>query len=206
MDPDSSQLRYRCLVADEKVAPQSWQLLKLRVAAALRYPLNFAKQARYYRNRELSVRKRSPLSESRQNSIGRFSPKDYSVVVPLSYESQISIPKYAVLLHIYNATLASEFRGYLENLDCEFDLFISTTRNEARAAITQVFAGFPRGAVEVRVFENRGRDIAPKLVGFRDVYDRYEFVLHIHGKESRHLPELKYWRQYLLETLSVQRT
>ena len=53
----------------------------------------------------------------------------------------------------------------------------------------------------IRVFENRGRDIAPKLVGFRDVYDRYEFMLHLHSKETPHVAEHRYWRQYLLETL-----
>jgi lipopolysaccharide biosynthesis protein len=48
---------------------------------------------------------------------------------------------------------------------------------------------------------NRGRDIAPKLIGFRDVHDRYEFVLHLHSKRSLHADFLAPWRRYIYETL-----
>ncbi|MBD0273621.1 MAG: hypothetical protein ICV73_17050, partial [Acetobacteraceae bacterium] len=53
----------------------------------------------------------------------------------------------------------------------------------------------------VRVVPNRGRDIAPKLVGFRDVHDRYDRVLHLHSKRSKHADFLSPWRTYLYETL-----
>jgi lipopolysaccharide biosynthesis protein len=48
---------------------------------------------------------------------------------------------------------------------------------------------------------NRGRDIAPKLVGFRDVHEQYEYVLHLHSKSSRHDKMLAPWRGFLLENL-----
>ena len=48
---------------------------------------------------------------------------------------------------------------------------------------------------------NRGRDIAPKLIGFRDVHDQYEFVLHLHSKRSLHADFLAPWRGYIYETL-----
>ncbi len=48
---------------------------------------------------------------------------------------------------------------------------------------------------------NRGRDVAPKLIGFATVHDRYEYVLHLHTKHSSHASGLAGWRGYLLETL-----
>jgi lipopolysaccharide biosynthesis protein len=96
---------------------------------------------------------------------------------------------------------AASFRTYLSNLPQGADLFISTDTEEKKARIETAFAGFERGAVSVRVTPNRGRDIAPKLVGFRDVYDRYEFVLHLHSKASKHDVNLSIWRFYLMESL-----
>ena len=53
----------------------------------------------------------------------------------------------------------------------------------------------------MRIAPNRGRDIAPKLICFRDVYDRYELVLHLHSKRSPHDSNLRLWRYFVLETL-----
>ena len=68
-------------------------------------------------------------------------------------------------------------------------------------ALAALFAWWDRGSAVVRVTPNRGRDIAPKLVGFADVHDRYEYVLHLHSKRSRHADFLSPWRTYLYETL-----
>ncbi len=58
------------------------------------------------------------------------------------------------------------------------------------------------GSVEVRVCENRGRDVAPKLITFRHVYDAYEIFLHLHTKRSPHGgTPLSSWRHYLTENL-----
>ena len=48
---------------------------------------------------------------------------------------------------------------------------------------------------------NRGRDIAPKLIGFKDVYEHYVLVLHAHSKKSHHAGVLSLWRSFLLENL-----
>ena len=49
---------------------------------------------------------------------------------------------------------------------------------------------------------NRGRDaVAPRLVGSRDVYNRYAFVLQLHSKRSLHSSVLRFWRHFLLESL-----
>ena len=83
-------------------------------------------------------------------------------------------PGIAVVCHVFYENLASEFRRYVVNIPVPFDLFISTNDPVKNTVIEKAFADWDRGTVDVRVTPNRGRDIAPKLVGFRDVYDRYQ--------------------------------
>lgn len=128
---------------------------------------------------------------------------DYSVSVPLSFAeiSTLKCGKTAAIIHLYYEDLAGEFQSYLSNVPVDLDVYISTTDAFKAAAIECVFAGWNKGSVEVRIVPNRGRDIAPKLVSFSDVYSRYEYILHIHGKRSAHANALSPWRHFLLESL-----
>ncbi|WP_338050996.1 rhamnan synthesis F family protein [Roseicella aerolata] len=128
---------------------------------------------------------------------------DYSLKLPLRH---VTAPRpadgpVAAIVHLYYPDLAVEFRSYLENIPGEVDIFVSTCGDFARSVIEKAFTGWRKGQVEVRVVPNRGRDIAPKLVSFRDVYDRYDYVLHLHGKRSEHASVLASWRHFLLENL-----
>ena len=135
--------------------------------------------------------------------VGRSAESDYSAAVPFGYiPSPASRPaSVAVLCHLYYAELADEFRHYLRNIPVPADLFLSTDTEAKRATLAEAFEGWPGGAVELRVMPNRGRDIAPKLVGFRDVHERYQLVLHLHSKMSCHDEVLAPWRTFLLENL-----
>jgi len=127
---------------------------------------------------------------------------DYSAAIPFVYATpEVEPQRLAVFLHLYHENLAPEFQRYLKNIPFAFDLFITTNAPAKAAVITKHFTGWPHGQVEVRVTPNRGRDIAPKLLGFREVYDRYPFVLHLHSKISDHASALADWRGHLLETL-----
>jgi lipopolysaccharide biosynthesis protein len=44
--------------------------------------------------------------------------------------------------------------------------------------------------------ENCGRDIAPKIIGFRNVHDEYNYVLHLHTKCSS-----RSWLSFNLDSL-----
>jgi O-antigen biosynthesis protein len=113
-----------------------------------------------------------------------------------------SIQKVAVVAHIFYDEIAPQILQLLEFIPCTADLFISTTSDEKRAAIEKVFSSYKNGSVEVRVFENRGRDIAPKLVGFADVYSKYEYFLHLHSKKTLHAGDrFAHWRDYLYSHL-----
>lgn len=134
--------------------------------------------------------------------VGRPLSDDASMAVPFSYRpAPVVAPKAAAVVHAFYPDLVPEILRYLRNIPFPIDLFFSTDSEEKRAAIEAVLEGWANGSVDVRVFPNRGRDIAPKIVGFADIYPSYDYVLHLHSKASLHEPKLAPWRRYLLETL-----
>jgi hypothetical protein len=129
---------------------------------------------------------------------------DYSVAIPFGFDCKQEArdgSRIAAIIHLYYEELADEFRSYLCNVPGELDVFISTTDTFKAASIECAFSGWEKGQVQVRVVPNRGRDIAPKLVSFGDIYDRYDYVIHLHGKRSLHSKALSQWRHFLLENL-----
>jgi hypothetical protein len=129
--------------------------------------------------------------------------QEASLEMPLGYAPAAPEhpPSIAVVLHAFHLDLLPEIAAYLDHIPFAADLFVSTVSEAARSEAADRLAGWRRGGLEIRVFPNRGRDIAPKLVGFVDVYERYEYVLHLHTKMSSHQSELAGWRGYILETL-----
>jgi hypothetical protein len=128
---------------------------------------------------------------------------DCSLEVPLRYVEALrpADGPVAAIVHMFYPDLAEELRSYLENIPGAVDLFISATGESERSLIESVFSGWSKGRVDIRIVPNRGRDWAPKLVSFRDVYDSYTYVLCLHTKRSLHQASLSGWRRFLLENL-----
>jgi hypothetical protein len=125
----------------------------------------------------------------------------FAVPFPFVHGNAIETPNLAVVCHLYYPGMLEEIKRYLSNIPFSFDLFITTDTAAKQAEISRGLVGWNKGAWEVRIAPNRGRDIAPKLITCRDVYDKYEFFLHIHSKKSPQLDFLSDWRTYLLDTL-----
>lgn len=129
---------------------------------------------------------------------------DYSLSLPLRYTAQeTSSPggTVAAIIHMFYPELAVEFRSYVQNIPGRVNLYLSVASDAARRQVLHAFGDWEKGTVEVRIMPNRGRDIAPKLIGFRDVYDTHELVLHLHSKQSDHSSVLSRWRYHSLENL-----
>lgn len=107
----------------------------------------------------------------------------------------------AVLLHTYYVDVLPDIVALLGHIANPTDVYVSTDTAEKKAVIEAAFAGWTRGKVEVRLAPNRGRNIAPQLITFRDVYPRYDAVLLIHGKKSVHNDALGGWRDSMLGDL-----
>lgn len=126
---------------------------------------------------------------------------DISLAVPFDYPMEELAPSLALICHVYYVDILDEIAGYFCNIPFPFDLYITTDTQEKQAKIQKFFSQWSRGKVEIRIALNRGRDIAPKLITCRDVYDNYEFILYLHTKKSPHFRSLRRWRGYLMETL-----
>lgn len=128
---------------------------------------------------------------------------DYAMIVPFP-DSLRDHPydRTAAIVHAFYPELMAEVFGYLNQSNCAIDVFVSTDTDGKAEEIFEVAKAYHNGSVEVRVIENRGRDIGPMITGFKDVFIRYEAFLHIHTKKSPHGGDgLSSWREYLFKSL-----
>jgi len=108
-----------------------------------------------------------------------------------------------VFLHLYYDDLAAEFATSLARIPEPKRIYISTDTAEKAASIAQAFAVEGGAPADIRVFPNRGFDVGPFLVGFREEIGRNDLVLRLHGKKSTQLGEAAgtAWRHELLDAL-----
>lgn len=109
-----------------------------------------------------------------------------------------------VFAHIYYEDLAPELAAYVARVPEPRRVYLSTDTEAKATRIREacVAAGLGQ-AVDVRVFPNRGFDVAPFLVGFASEIERHALVVRLHGKKSSHLGEEAgtVWRRMLLDSL-----
>ena len=128
--------------------------------------------------------------------------KDFALKVPLNFAAPRARLKVAAIVHIFYPELTAELKNLLLNIPCAVDVFISTTDEDKRAVIEKIFADFSKGRVTIKIFENRGRDIASSFIGYREIYDDYDACVHIHSKKSPHAEKrLAGWRNDLYKNL-----
>jgi lipopolysaccharide biosynthesis protein len=113
--------------------------------------------------------------------------------------------KVAVHAHLYYADLADEFVHYINQIPDPFDCFFTTDTSEKRREILNTIGnGLRAQKFEVRVTPNVGRDIAPFVVGCRDLLVDYDYLCHIHSKKALHTTRNDYgnaWRKNMLDHL-----
>ena len=128
--------------------------------------------------------------------------KDFALKVPLNFDAPPVKFKIAAVVHIFYLELAAELKNLLLNIPCAVDVFISTTSSEKKSAIEKIFGDFDKGSVTIKIFANRGRDIASAFVGFKEIYKSCDVCLHIHSKKSPHAENiLSGWRENLYKNL-----
>jgi lipopolysaccharide biosynthesis protein len=117
---------------------------------------------------------------------------------PVQYRSDI-----AVHCHFYYpATIEPIFRAASRNATA-IDWWISIGGEVTESMVRESAAKFGiRSLMAVESVPNRGRDLGPMLVHFREVLRRYSIIGHVHGKFSHHVSErdtVEKWNRFLLE-------
>ena len=143
--------------------------------------------------------------KSKNNKIPKpFNPlnEQPTIVLPLKqkkgsyHDMEISI-----FLHAYYVDEIDKVFSYLENMPTNYRLCITTDNDKKNQEITKILKA--KGIAEYRIItcRNRGRDIAPMLIEFREEFDKCKYALHIHTKKSPHDSELRGWSDYLYQNL-----
>ncbi len=111
----------------------------------------------------------------------------------------------AVHLHAYFPEVVPAFVERLTLNDLHADLFVSVSDEEKRDLVMAQLSSCISRVLDVRVVENRGRDIGPLLTAFGTGLVRdYDIVGHFHTKASKSLDDGstgQNWNRFILENL-----
>ncbi len=109
--------------------------------------------------------------------------------------------KIAVIAHLFYQDLIEELIYYFKNLPKDVYFYVSTSQNLKKEIQDRLDEDFGKSHVHVRAVENRGMDIAPFLLFYKEIYADYDLICKVHTKRGAHTKFLKGWRTYLLENL-----
>ncbi|MGY8863960.1 MAG: rhamnan synthesis F family protein, partial [Pseudomonadales bacterium] len=77
------------------------------------------------------------------------------------------------------------FVRYLNNIPYPFDLLVSTDTEDKAIILKKTLNKIDNlDTLNIKVLPNRGRDIAPMIIGFAKEMLEYDFALHLHSKKS----------------------
>jgi O-antigen biosynthesis protein len=108
----------------------------------------------------------------------------------------------AIQAHVHYRDLAMDLVRYLGNVPRAFSLYVSVDSAESLEYVENLLrTHVPLATVEVRVFPNVGRDIAPFVCGFGRQLAAHDLVAHVHTKRSPHNGAKADWRRQLLADL-----
>ena len=111
-------------------------------------------------------------------------------------------PTIAVQVHMFYPETLEETIENLNQIPFPFDCYISSDTEEKRKTIEEAMRASCKAAhVQVEVFENRGRDVGPFLVQMQPVYQKYDYVCHIHSKKTKTEDHGNEWRKYIFRHL-----
>lgn len=108
-----------------------------------------------------------------------------------------------VMLHLFYPDLAEEFAIALSRMPIPIVLLVSVVDADAEAHVRATFAHIEAiEHLEIARVPNRGRDIAPLLVTFREALLELDIVGHLHSKKSLYTGSVQdQWRRYLVHSL-----
>lgn len=132
------------------------------------------------------------------------SDRDASIRLPFVARLPVSSPqRLGVVCHVYHADMAAMMSGYVGHLAGAVRIFVSTDSAAKKRQVEDEWRLAPGHVLEVRVVENRGRDLPSKLVHFNDVIDSFDIVLFLHSKKHREDDDYgRRWRDRLFGSLA----
>lgn len=108
-----------------------------------------------------------------------------------------------VMAHVFYPDLLGELAGLLSHMPLPYTLLVSVVDEDARQQAQATLSALPRlNTLHIRIVPNRGRDIAPFLVSFRDEILELDLICHVHTKKSLYGGQDQIgWRSHLFQSL-----
>lgn len=131
-----------------------------------------------------------------------LSPPETMTLHPATSLGEVTM-SIAVMAHVFYPDLLDELAAQLGHIPLPYTLLVSVVDEGARAQANARLADLPGlNALHVRIVPNRGRDIAPLLVSFREEVLAHELICHVHTKKSLYGGHDQVgWRNYLFKAL-----
>ena len=109
----------------------------------------------------------------------------------------------AIQAHIFYEELINEIINKTNNIPIKFDLYITTIELKKKMKIEKYVKNYSKAnKYEIKIVENRGRDVLPLIIQLRKKIKKYKYFCHIHTKKSKHFTSFgNKWRNYLYKNL-----
>lgn len=142
------------------------------------------------------------IRASQQAEPHAATPPDVISFPAASQLSQLEL-SIGIMIHVFYADLLDELVNDVAHIPVPFVLMVSVIDEQTRIAALSRFGKIPNvQTLHVHVVPNRGRDIAPFLLTFREEILALDLVCHIHTKKSLYSgSEQGKWRRYLIDAL-----
>lgn len=118
---------------------------------------------------------------------------------------QLPTVRCGIMVHVFFVDLFPELCRYLARMPIPYHLLLSVPSETARTQILDACRALGEQVrVTVKVVPNRGRDLAPLFVNFRDDIAALDIIGHLHTKRSSYTGSALFgeqWRRYLLDGL-----
>lgn len=92
--------------------------------------------------------------------------------------------KVAVIYHVYFTDILEQTQKYLSSVPSGTDVYITTDDQDKLNIIETKLSNYVFDKFEIRLIENRGRDVSSLLVGMKDVIMNYDLVCFAHDKKT----------------------
>jgi Rhamnan synthesis protein F len=129
---------------------------------------------------------------------------DRVIAVPFEFDTRgegLPAVRVAVFAHVFYPELSNEIVEAVHNISVDFDLFVSTDSREKEVEISRHLQWLDPKRRQIRILPNRGRNVAPFIIGFKDEITQYDIICHLHTKKSKHDDILSGWREYTFRQL-----
>ena len=108
----------------------------------------------------------------------------------------------AIHIHAFYEDILIKIIKRLKNMPLPYDLFISTVSKEKKYFIEKNIKDLNANIIEIRIFDNKGRDIYPFIEQMKSKYKYYKYICHLHTKKSVHKLFLgSNWSEYIYSNL-----